>query len=297
MYVEKKKELIMVVPKIGSMIWEGDYSVKTDTEFRYGKRLKYFDYNWWKPEDEKIVVFSDYTIPQGGLPRFTNVPYKVAWLMESPVVFASFGGHAAALKWLLQNLDTFVAVATCDDSLVERYPSKMKFVPFGGIIIPKELTRLYSKTKLCSMTAGRLYSPRDLIFNKYKDSGTVDFLGKIFNKPYAATVEGFRDYMYHISVSSCCTNRYFSSNLTDALACGTVPIWRGCSKIGDFFDMDGIITFDTLDDLDAIMKRIGPEDYNKRLGAIQTNLMLVEKYRTPDNVLWENVLSELYGKI
>lgn len=282
------------IPKIGSMIWEGNYSVKNDLNFRYGKLLKYFEYNWWKPEEERIVVFSDYVIPQGKEPRFKNVKHKVAWLMESPAVFSRFGGHAAALQWLIKNLDAFSAVATCDDSLVERYPDKMKFVPFGGVIVPYEETQVYQKTKFCSMTAGQLYSPRDLIYTRYKDTGKIDFLGKVFNRPYKSVVNGFKDYMYHISVSSCRENRYFSSNITDAIACGTIPIWWGCSKINEFFDMNGIITFDTIDKLDDILKNIGIEDYNKRLEAIHNNIKLVERYRTPDNMLWENVLSKLY---
>ena len=287
-------EINMNVPTIGCMIWDGNYSVMNDTDFRYGKRLKYFEYNWIKPEQEKIVVFSDYTIPQGAEPRFKHITNKVAWLIESPAVFARFGGHAAALKWLLEHLDTFSVIATCDDSLIEKYPNKMAFVPFGGVIVLPHETRIYHKTKLCSLTAGQLYSPRDLIYNTYKDKGIIDFLGKIVNRPYNSVVDGFKDYMYHISVSSCKENRYFSSNITDAFACGTVPIWWGCSKIGEFFDMDGIITFNNLDELDSILKKIGPEDYNRRLGAIQNNTKLVEKYRTPDNTLWENVLSKLY---
>ena len=34
-----------VIPKIGSMIWFGNYSPQRDTSFRYGKRLKYFEYS------------------------------------------------------------------------------------------------------------------------------------------------------------------------------------------------------------------------------------------------------------
>lgn len=286
----------MNCPKVGCRIWNGNYSPKNDLEFRFGKRLKYFEYNWETPEQEKIVVFSDLEIPNASDPLYNKVPFKIAWLMESPSLFATWGHFKTPLNWLLEHLNLFAAVATCDDSLVEKYPNKMKFVPFGGVIILKDATRIYPKDKLCSMTAGWLFSPRDIIFNTYKDTGQIQFLGKAYGKFYGNHRDGFKDFMYHISVSSCCTNRYFSSNLTDPMACGTVPIWRGCSRIGDFFDMDGIITFQTMEELDSILKWIGPEDYQKRLPAIQNNLQLIEKYRTPDNVLWENVLSELWNR-
>ena len=287
----------MAIPLIGSMIWEGDYSVKNATEYRYGKLFKYFDYNWWKPEDEKIVVFSDVVIPHAVEPRFAKVPFKVAWMMEGPEVFNTFGGHVAAKNWLLKNLDKVAAVATCDDSLVEKYPDKFVFVPFGGIIVPPEESYIYPKTKLCSMTCGVMYPPRDTIYTRYKNSGFIHFLGKAFGNPFVKHVDGFKDYMYHITAPSSRAERYFSAPLCDPLACGTVPIWFGCTKLGDFFDMNGIIAVNSLDELDEALKKISIEDYNSRLGAIATNRQLVEKYRTPDNTLWENVLSNLYGKV
>ena len=284
-----------MVPRIGCMIWDGNYSPKSDDRFRYGKLLHHFEYNWVEPEKENIVVFSDLAIPCAAHKKFRSVKHRVAWLMESPAIYATWGHFIGNMKWLLANLDIFTAVATCDDSLVAAYPDKMVFVPFGGIIVSEEDARLYEKAKLCSMTSGTLWSPRDIIYAKYKDSGMVDFLGKSFNRPYASIVEGFRDYRYHISVSSCCEDRFFSSNLTDPLACGTVPIWRGCDKLSEFFNMDGIITFRTMEELEVIMAMIGEDDYNSRLPAIIENQQFVEKYRTPENALWNNLLEKLYN--
>ncbi|MEK0336748.1 MAG: hypothetical protein QQN41_04855 [Nitrosopumilus sp.] len=281
------------IPRIGSQIWEGNYTVKNCPNLRYGKGLKYFEYNWKTPENEKIVIWSDLGIPSAQNPKFSKVPYKVAWMMEGPGVY-EWGHFQPTKKWLFSNLDVFAAVATCDDSLVDKYPDKMIFVPYGGILVPLESTRIYEKTKLCSMTMGTIYPPRDVVYSKYKDSGKVDFLGKAVNKPYASTEDGFKDYMYHITIASSCQNRYFSQNLTDAFACGTVPIWWGCPGIGDFFDINGMIIVNSLVELDEALKKISPEDYNNRLSAVATNHQLVEKYRTPENVLWENVLSKLY---
>lgn len=292
------------VPTIGSMIWEGNYNVKNSLHIRYGKDLKYFEYNWKTPEDEKIVVWSDLNIPTAQLPKFSKVPYKVAWMMEGPGVY-QWGQFAPIKEWLLAHLDIFTMVATCNDSLVAQYPDKFVFVPFGGIAVPLEKTQIYEKTKLCSMTAGHMYPPRYLVRDIVADSGKVDILGRAYGKPYVTTDEGFADYMYHLTIASSCVNRYFSSNLMDAFACGTIPIWWGCPGISDFFDMNGVIvinpagrSFDTFatDEFKKIMEMINPDDYKSRSVAIKTNHQLVEKFRTPDNTLWENVLEQLYGK-
>jgi hypothetical protein len=285
------------IPRIGSQIWEGDYSVKNDTDFRYGKRLKHFEYNYWAPWDEKIVVFSDLAIPNAADPKFASVPYKVAWMMEGPTLYSQWGQFIAIMKWLLDHLDLFTVVATCDDSLIARYPDKMKFCPIAGLMVRPEQTQIYPKTRLCSMTAGHMYPPRDAIYQAYNDTGLIEFLGKGVDKPYATVVDGFRDYMYHVSIPSSNAPRYFSSNLVDAFACGTVPIWNGCRRISDFFNMDGVILFDTVTDLDKILKMIGPDDYARRLPAIQENFRRVERFRTMDNNLWLNVLADIYARI
>lgn len=287
------------IPMIGSMIWDGDYSVKNATEHRYGKLLKYFEYNYWEPEKENIVVFSDICIPQAAEPRFNGVKHKVAWMMEGPGVYRTWGHFIAVFDFLSNNLGLYTAVATCDDSLVEKYPGKFIYVPFGGIIVPKESSFIFSKSKMCSTTAGQLYSPRDLVYSTYKDSGKIDFLGSSFGQiaRYDNIVDGFKNYRYHISIPNCAEDRYFSSNLTDPLACGTVPIWWGTKKLGDFFNMDGIIVVSSMGELDEAINRMSEDDYLRRMPAIKENHVLVEKYRTPENALWENVLSKLYGSI
>lgn len=285
----------MSVPLIGSMIWEGNYTVKNNPEYKYGARLKYFDYNWWKPEDEKIVLFSDLWIQWGAHPRFAEVPFRVAWMLEGPAVY-KWGQFSPVRKWLLSNLDVFTAVVTCNDSLVAQYPNKFVYVPYGQINVPLEDVKVYEKTKLCSLFAGTKYPPRDVIYLKYKDSGKVDFLGRAFGRPCTSQTEGFKDYMYHISIESSSVDTYFTSNLSNAFACGTVPIWWGCQGISKFFNMNGVISINSIDELDEVLKKINPEDYIKRLPAIIENQKLVERFRIPENNLWENVLSELYGR-
>ena len=147
-----------------------------------------------------------------------------------------------------------------------------------------------------------MFPPRNLVRDICSESGKVDFLGRAFGKIYTTTDEGFAPYMYHISIASSCINRYFSSNIADAFACGTVPIWWGCPGISDFFDMDGIIvinppgrSFSTFasDEFKKIMEMIGPEDYKSRVSAIEKNFQLSQRFRIPENALWENVLSKL----
>ena len=278
-----------MVPKIGCKIWEGNYNVKRDTDFRYGKRLKYFEYNWLNPEIEKIVVFSDQSIPNAANPMFKGVKHKVAWMLESQVIYNTYGQFKQAKQWLLSNLHEFSAVATYDDELISKHSDIMTFVPLGLIVVPENESVIYSKTKLCSMSLGVRYDFRNDVFNRLQPNGKVDFLGRGVDKPFKNTADVYRDYMYCLVMPVCRDNRYFAASLVDPLACGTVPIWWGCD-ISDFFDMDGIITVSSEDELCEAVEKISADDYMSRMEAIKRNKILVEKYRTPENNLWTEVL-------
>jgi len=292
------------IHQIGYMISSDNYSDLYRNSLTYGNRLDKFAYDWEIPEQHDIVVFGDSDILKALDVRFSNVKYKVAWLMESPALFSENVYHANILKWLIENIEQFAVIVSTDETFVENYnniyPNKFKHISFGGSQILKHETKIYDKTELCSMTSGVMrwqgHKMRIKIFEELEHSG-INFMGRGFNAPFNPHIIGFRDYMYHITISNCRVGGYFGSHLLDPIACGTVPIYCGCPNIDKFFNMDGIISFDTVDELKDIMETIGDDDYRSRLPAMKENMKLLEEYRTPENMLWKNVLKGLYDNL
>jgi hypothetical protein len=81
---------------------------------------------------------------------------------------------------------------------------------------------------------------------------------------------------------------YFTEKLIDCFATGTIPIYWGTSNLGSYFNMDGIITFSELGELDTIMANLSPELYTERLLAIQDNFNRHHQYRVPENWMFEH---------
>ena len=53
---------------------------------------------------------------------------------------------------------------------------------------------------------------------------------------------------------------------------GVIPIYYGCPNIGDYFDIDGIITFQTKDELEKIIKDItlnGEQIYKDKYKSVK----------------------------
>jgi glycosyltransferase involved in cell wall biosynthesis len=85
---------------------------------------------------------------------------------------------------------------------------------------------------------------------------------------------------------------YFTEKLVECIITGTIPIYYGCPNIGEFFDLRGIITFDTQEELDHILDNLNEEQYNSMLEYAKINYEKALKSFVLDN----NSLYELHLK-
>jgi hypothetical protein len=64
----------------------------------------------------------------------------------------------------------------------------------------------------------------------------------------------------------------------DCLLLKTIPLYWGCSNIGDYFDIDGIIMFNNVDDLIYKTNQLNENYYNNRKEIIDKNWKLALEY-------------------
>ena len=81
----------------------------------------------------------------------------------------------------------------------------------------------------------------------------------------------FDDSMFHIAVENSRHPNYFTEKIIDCFMTYTVPIYWGSPNIGDYFNMRGVITFETTEDLERILNSLTAEDYHSRLEAVKAN--------------------------
>ena len=124
------------------------------------------------------------------------------------------------------------------------------------------------------------------IYNEFQ----IDAYGRGVN-PIDSKLEALADYHYSVVVESCQLNYYFSEKLIDCLSCGTVPIYWGCPDIGRFFNPEGLITFESADELDYILlNMVSERDYISRLPAIEENLERARIYACAEDWLYKHYL-------
>ena len=106
-------------------------------------------------------------------------------------------------------------------------------------------------------------------------------------------IEGLQDYKFSITIENGQHDNYFTEKILDCFLTGTIPIYNGCENISDFFDMNGIITFNTIDELHDIVTTLTDSDYESRKDAIQRNFELAKQYEYNNDQLFDKFLKDL----
>ena len=244
-------------------------------------------FEWDRENEQPVTFFTD-----SHLEEVKDVDgIKVAWLIEPP----GLRGEHYSTAWRLRNefdyILTFFAAAL-------RY-FNCRFYPFGGSWIAPTEHGLRHKSEMVSMIVSdkRGTAAHRLRHRAVEEFGDqIDVMGGGYD-PIDSKLEGLADYRYAVIAESCQFDWYFTEKLIDPLTVGTVPIYRGCPSLGRFFDMAGIITWQTLDDLDAILSDVISEaDYESRAEAIARNLERAKRYHCAEDWIFEQHPEIFEGK-
>ena len=84
--------------------------------------------------------------------------------------------------------------------------------------------------------------------------------------------------MFCVVIENCKVDYFFTEKLIDCFLTGTIPIYWGCPSIGKFFNINGIITFDTKEECFDIIDTLSEEKYLNMLSHVKENFEEAKKY-------------------
>lgn len=249
----------------------------TSTANRRPKNISFIQrkYNY-----EGITLFTDDLIFSEEVDR-VNSNLKVAWCLESPAV----------KPYLHKNIEyvehKFDYILTYREDLIKRNPSKyIPNSPGGTYISDEDIYTTHKKTKNCSMV---LSGKKDLEGHKLRhaiqnNAQGIDFFGggsargALKNKG-----DAMREYMFHLTIENTRSHHYFSEKLIDSLLMKCIPIYWGCLNIQEYFNIDGFVTFNNINELSKL--KLSKSFYTDRLDIIEENFNLAKKYISSDDYL------------
>jgi hypothetical protein len=208
-----------------------------------------------------------------------------------------FGLH----DWAIANKDLFQVIMTWSDKVLNNCPNAL-FFKFGNTwFTEQEYDANREKKFQISHLCGKLLktygqSIRHEVLARQneitKPKKFFDVYGDRYNIEDArkGKAEVFGDSMFGIAIENTSHNGYFTEKIIDCFLLKTVPLYWGCSDIGTFFNLKGIIKFENADDLISIINNLTESDYSERKDAIEENYKLALEYLDYEKTITDKVL-------
>jgi hypothetical protein len=225
-----------------------------------------------------------------------NAKINIALMMEGQEY------HRRYYDYISKNNEKFDLVLTFDKTLLDR-GENFKQNLYGTCWLHDSYINIWDKSKLCSMvtsnkqvTSGHKF--RQIITRFITtNSLNIDIYGgnyknlpymtsKAFDKDHSGRhitngkINGIRDYMFSVVVENSKEDYTFTEKLIDCFLTGTIPIYYGCPSVNKFFNVDGMLIIDNLDDLNRIIPTLNGDLYNNMKSCIEDNYERAQKYKT-----------------
>lgn len=205
---------------------------------------------------------------------------KILYLAEPASVFPHLNDDFP------KEFDTFDKIYTFNKKVLEKYPQS-EFIEFGSCWLNFETLNLDKKNHITFVTSSKKWimsSGHKLRHKIYNYLSSVDEVNgfEIYqhkSPPYHdIRNDFFASAKFHISVENSVQENYFTEKLIDCFASKTIPIYCGCPNIHDFFNVDGIIVFNDLEELKTNLSELSEDLYQQKNQAIEENYELAKKY-------------------
>lgn len=228
---------------------------------------------------ESLVVTDNYLSH-----NFPKCDSLYAWLLEPMCI------NPSSYEFIKNNNHNFNKIFTHEKTLLD-LGENYELVPFGCCWVDPGQQNVYKKTKNISVISSDKkqtdgHKLRHLVIDKHKDK--MDVYGRGYS-PIDRKITGLKDYRFSIVIENCKKDYWFTEKLIDCFVTGTIPIYWGCPSIGDFFDINGIITFNNLDELGEILNQCNENFYQSKIESIKINFEKSKKYFLPDDCIYKSI--------
>lgn len=229
---------------------------------------------------------------------------KFAYLIESDAIvpedYRMFEEHKGLDK-------EFELIFTFSEKLLNQY-SNARFLPASGVWYGNECSgtrwdekQYEKKTKGISIIASdksmcEFHKLRREIAVSLKQSGKADTFGAFDGGHRVEFIdETLTDYRFQVVIENEMTEYYFTEKIMNCFASMTIPVYIGATKIGKFFNADGIIQVKepSCEAVFEALKQCTESFYEEHIDAIKDNFQRVKEYSCIEDYLMKHYEEEL----
>lgn len=248
-----------------------------ETLGEYPKRFR-----WNRTDKLPITFYTDHCIPQVADDDWSL--RKVALLIEAPK-FRPL--HYALVQQYEQHFDYILTYHR--DLLETKDQNKWMWYPRCCSYVPEDGWGFKPKKKLVSFLASDKrgaegHNFRHEVWNAL--NGAFDAYGPIAGDAPVSKRIALENYYYSVIIPGERGRGLFCDHIVDCMAFGTIPIYWKKYDIDRYFNMDGIIPFEDVNQLRAVLQEIDRAGYLMRRAAVLENIETAKQYRIAEDWLW-----------
>jgi hypothetical protein len=197
---------------------------------------------------------------------------------------------------------TYNFLLTHNDFLVENCPNAHLF-EFGTTWI-RDYVFPEKKFEISTLVGGKLMAyghglrqelwqrqGEVIIPNKFFLSGAFGGIDNPRNNPVLGqSKEPLFESQFHFCIENINRKNWFTEKLMDCFQTKTVPIYWGCPNISDWFDVNGMIIVNSVDEMISKSNELTSESYQQMIPFIEKNLELSNKFCKIDKRIKDKII-------
>lgn len=272
---------------------ETRWSWKPDAEFQPPKKEAF---EWFKTPDQpgEVHIFEDLFLERHAN---YNCKVKVACILECPEIYKYYSAMNPSnfnpFNWIKDNHQHFDYVMSPYYSLKELVGDRFLWVPALSSRIKNSEFGMYEKSRNMSMVASVKnwtygHKLRHVVVDRFKDC--FDVYGSGYNNIINThgKLISVAPYRFSFCILNAVEEDYFTEALTDILAVGTIPIIFGTKNIAKYWDPNGLVFFESLEELEALMPTLTQDYYESRIDAVMKNIEITKEFVTVPDFIYNN---------
>jgi len=266
-----------------------------------GNSIEGIEWNRSEPLVEEIVCFTNEQIISE---RRKLIPKsrRIAILYES----------RDTMSWLYKECENVIQdyqyFFTHEESFLRKFDNT-RWIPGNGIWIGNRYglgeRGICSKDRMTSFVTSSKTTTgaqrfRVKLAQELQDSTSANvdvYLRKNYSFDYIPISNCLMRYRFSIVIENTLSPHYFTEKILNCLAVGTIPIYLGATKIGDYFDVKGILQFKNRRELiDEVLPKLDENLYDSRLSAIANNFTKCLSYSSIEKVIAGELLKNTLSR-
>jgi len=237
-----------------------------------------------------------------------SAKYKVLSLVEPDNVVMAFNmtnikdsivDEEKFINYVTANFDL---VLTFKERLLKKIPNSRRLMTTGTFLDLDSLNLNEKQDSISFMMSNKSFTVghqlRHRVFQHMNGKEKVNNFNyhQLMTPPMISKNIMFDKYKYSIIIENEKSDFYLSEKIIDCFLSKTIPIYWGCPSVGNFFNIDGILTFDSIEELDHIINSLNISHYDNIKHVIEENYIRAKKFPTYDVALTEEINKYFWGK-